>query len=130
MEDRTVAFVFAFVAGIFQVLTSIFMIISNLLSDLDSARFLAQVFTQRLSSAYGISVQAIGSIGLLFSFIILVGAILMLKTKRLMLGSKIVMVCSLLSLPFTLGGLGIGLLFGLIGALCAYASTKPDYSSD
>jgi len=52
----------------------------------------------------------------------------MFKTKRIKLGSGIVIVLSLLSLPFTLGGLVIGLIFGLIGGGLARAFTKPDYS--
>jgi len=130
MEDRTVAFVFAFVAGIFQVFASILMIISNLLSSFDPARAIAQYYTQTLSLAYGISVQAIGSIGLTFSFFILVGAMVMRRPGKVRLGSGIVIAGTLLSLPFTLGGLVIGLIFGLVGGLFGHISTKPDYSSN
>jgi hypothetical protein len=123
VEDRTIASFVAFVGGIFQAIAAILMIFSDQPSNL------FRDFEEVLSSAYGISVQVIGSIGLLFSFFMLAGAIVMFRTGKVRLGSGIVITCSLLSLPFTLGGLLIGLIFGLMGGLFGYVSTKPDYSA-
>jgi O-antigen ligase len=69
-----------------------------------------------------------GSIGLLLSLLVFAGAVMILKGRRAVLGSAIVIACSFLSLPFTLGGLIGGMIFGLIGGLFGYAQTKPDYT--
>jgi hypothetical protein len=123
MEDRTVASCFAFVGGAFQMFTSIYlfgMVING------EPSYWGRLFLN-LASIVGGSFQVLGAIGFVFSLLIFAGAILMLKRRTVVPGSAIVVACSLLSFPFTLSGVIIGMLFGLIGGLVGYATSKPYY---
>jgi hypothetical protein len=122
MEDRTVAFFVIVLGGIIQATVAIAMIVANI-TPTKSILLAHYAWGQ-----WGISLQVIGSIGLLLSLFVFAGAVMILRNRRVVLGSAIVIACSLLSLPFTLGGLILGMLFGLVGGLFGYVTTKPDYS--
>ncbi len=70
----------------------------------------------------GIALHIVGAIAIVFAIIIIVGAILLYKLRKVTVGGLIVLVFSLLSI-LTFGVLSlIGLLLGVIGA--ALALTK------
>ena len=110
MEDRTIAFLMAFVGGIVQMISAILIIISG--SLVNTSYNVGGEFLKGMSSLEGISLQTIGTIGLVLSLPILTGTIVMFRTKRMKFGSGLVIAFSIITLPFTFGGLVIGLIFG------------------
>jgi hypothetical protein len=59
-------------------------------------------------------------IGLLLAMMVIVGAFLIKRPGREMIGSIIVIVFSILGLFYTVGGLFVGLFFGIIGGILGF----------
>jgi hypothetical protein len=93
MEDRTVAFLVTVVGGVIQATISIFMIIANV----TPTKYI--ILANYAWGQWGISLRVMGSTGLLLSLLVFAGAVMILRNRRVVLGSAIVIACSLLSLP-------------------------------
>jgi len=62
-----------------------------------------------------------GAIGLILAILVVVGAILIYMPGKEVIGGVLVLVFSILSLFFTVGGLLIGLILGIIGGALGIA---------
>lgn len=62
-----------------------------------------------------------GAIGLILSIVVIVGAILIYMPGKEVIGGILVLIFSIISIFFTLGGLIIGLILGIIGGALGIA---------
>lgn len=62
-----------------------------------------------------------GAIGLILAIVVIIGAILIYMPGKEVIGGILVLIFSIISLFFTLGGLIIGLILGIIGGALGIA---------
>jgi hypothetical protein len=122
--DRAIGFYMAFAGGILQIIAS-------------TALVLVATYTNPMDSIYadlGWNAQLMGSIGLVFGFLVLAGAISSARApyggnRKTVIGSAVVVFFSVLNIFFSGGGFIIGFILGVVGGGWGYVSTKPDYSA-
>ena len=127
MKHKTLAFCYSFAGGIIQAVIAILVTVSYVM-DHDFIYY----FTISWASWGLISPQILVSFGLVFSFFVLAGAILIGVSKdsrRIVVGSTVVIIFSLASLVFNGGGFLIGTFLGVGGGGLAYIIIRPDYSA-
>ena len=72
-------------------------------------------------SGIGLFTATWGAIGLILAILVIVGAILIYMPGKEVIGGVLVLVFSIISLFFTLGGLIIGLILGIVGGALGIA---------
>ena len=72
-------------------------------------------------SEIGLLTATWGAIGLILAILVIVGAILIYMPGKEVIGGILVLVFSIISLFFTLGGLIIGLILGIVGGALGIA---------
>lgn len=103
-EKPTAAFVLSLIGGIFGLLGALVW--------LALGAFLAFFPT------FGLGVTLLGVIGVLFSIIMMLGGVMMYtKPEQHVMWGAIVLIMSIVSIPFTFAGLIIGFILGLVGGI-------------
>lgn len=77
-----------------------------------------------LGEGFGIAgavVTTVGAIGLILAVVVIIGAILIYMPGKEVVGGILVLIFSIVSLFFTLGGFIIGLILGIIGGALGIA---------
>lgn len=120
MGDKpTAAFVLSLIGAIFILLGGLAM--------LAIASAMNSVFAELGMGDFGIGFEAVGAMGVIWGIITLIGAIMMNSTdkSRVRIGSILVLIFSIISWFGSLGGLILGFLLGLIGAILGLTWNPP-----
>lgn len=109
-EKPTAAFVLSLIGGIFILLGGALIAI------------LAASFGGLMSVVgfgdFGLGVALLGSLGLIFGLIIIVGGVMMyMKPEQHVMWGVIVLVLSIVSIPFSIAGFFIGFILALVGGI-------------
>ena len=103
-EKPTAAFVLSLIGGIFGILGAIVWLI------------VGAIFA--LFPTFGLGASLLGVIGLVFSIIVILGGVMMyVKPEQHVMWGVIVLILTIVSIPFTFAGAIIGFILGLIGGI-------------
>ncbi len=109
-EKPTAAFVLSLIGGIFILLGGILTAV--IMSAVGGA------FAGLGMGDFGLGLALLGGLGVVFAIIIIVGAIMLyMKPESHVMWGVIILVLSIISLPFTALGLIIGFILGLVGGI-------------
>ena len=114
VERATAGFIVSLIGGIIDLLVALGIIaVGSILAGLEeSIGFVVGA---------GVTITTLGAIGLILAILVIVGAILIYMPGKEVIGGILVLVFSIISLFFTLGGLVIGLILGIIGGALGIA---------
>jgi len=120
VKRATAGFIISLIAGIIDAVVALLLIAA--------ASFIGQFGDAFSGMGLGLgfgAAEAIvatwGAIGLILAIVIIIGAILIYMPGKEIIGGILVLVFSLISLPFTFGGFIIGLILGIIGGALGIA---------
>jgi hypothetical protein len=114
VEKATAGFIISLIAGIIDALVAVGLIaLGSFLAGLEE--------TIGFSLGAGFTVATLGTIGLILAILVIIGAVLIYMPGKEVIGGILVLVFSVISLFFTLGGLIIGLILGIIGGALGIA---------
>ncbi len=103
-EKPTAAFVLSLIGGIFMLLGSLI--------------WLALGAFMAFFPTFGLGVTLLGAIGLIFSIIVILGGVMMYtRPEQHVMWGVIVLILSIVNIPFTFAGIIIGFILGLIGGI-------------
>ena len=110
VEKATAGFIISLIAGIIDALVAVGVIsLGSFLAGFEE--------TVGFSLGAGFAVATLGTIGLILAILVIIGAVLIYMPGKEVIGGILVLVFSVISLFFTLGGLGVGLILGIIGGI-------------
>lgn len=103
-EKPTGAFVLSLIGGIFIILGAlVWLVIGAMLAFFPT---------------FGMGVTVLGVVGLLFGLIIIIGGVMMYtKPEQHVMWGAIVLILSIVSIPFSFAGLIIGFILALVGGI-------------
>jgi hypothetical protein len=122
-EKPTAAFVLSLLAAIFIILGGlVYAVIFSIIGG---------IFDIFGFGGLGSLITILGVLGIVWGFLVLVGAIMMSSEDkgRVRMGSVLVLVFSILSWFGAVGGFFIGFLLGLIGSILGLTWNPPRYES-
>lgn len=109
-EKPTAAFVLSLIGGIF-------ILLGGALIAALAATF-GGLFNLVGLGDFGLGVALLGSLGLVFGLIIIIGGVMMyMKPQQHVMWGAIVLILSIVSFPFSIGGFFIGFILALIGGI-------------
>jgi len=117
IQKATIGFILSLIAGIIDAFVALIIIAAGRWIE----RFMGSMPMPGLTWWVGEIVAIWGAIGLLMAVAVIIGAVLIYTPKREVIGGIIVIVFSILSLFFTVGGLILGLILGIIGGALGIA---------
>ncbi len=109
-EKPTAAFVLSLIGGIFILLGgALIAAIAGMFSG---------AFSMLGFGDFGLGVALLGSLGLIFGLIIIIGGVMMyVRPQQHVMWGVIVLVLSIVSIPFSLAGFIIGFILALVGGI-------------
>lgn len=115
-KKATAGFAISLIAGIIVLINALFVLaLTSYISSISSA-----IGIPGISGAVGAALALYGAIGLIFSIIVIIGAILIYMPGREVAGGVLVLIFSILSIIIG-GGFIIGLILGIIGGALGIA---------
>jgi len=115
-ERATAGFIISLIGGIIDAIVAMFIIAAaSVIGGLGDIADLG------VASGLGVALATWGAIGLIMAILVIIGAILIYMPGKEVVGGILVLVFSIISLPFTLGGLIIGLILGIVGGALGIA---------
>lgn len=113
VKRATAGFIVSLIGGIIDALVALLLI--------GAASLIAGVEEMVGFVGAGFVLATWGTIGLILAIIVIIGAILIYMPGKEVIGGILVLVFSIISLFFTLGGLIIGLILGIVGGALGIA---------
>lgn len=109
-EKPTAAFVLSLIGGIFILLGG------ALIAAI--AGTLGGVFSMLGFGDFGLGLALVGTLGLVFGLIIIIGGVMMyMKPQQHVMWGAIVLILAIVSIPFSLAGFVIGFILALVGGI-------------
>lgn len=120
VKKATAGFIISLIAGIIDAIAALIIIATaSLIGQLGET-----IPGLEPGIGLGIAEAALttwGAIGLIMAIVVIIGAILIYMPGKEVVGGILVLIFSIISFPFTLGGLIIGLILGIIGGALGIA---------
>lgn len=113
VKRATAGFIVSLIGGIIDALVALLLI--------GAASLIAGIEETVGFIGAGFVLATWGAIGLILAIIVIIGAILIYMPGKEVIGGILVLVFSIISLFFTLGGLIIGLILGIVGGALGIA---------
>jgi len=115
VKRATAGFIVSLIGGIIDAIVALIIIgVGGFISGLEET-------VPGITDAAGFAIATWGAIGLILAILVIVGAILIYMPGKEVIGGILVLVFSIISLFFTLGGLIIGLILGIVGGALGIA---------
>jgi len=109
----TAGFIISLIAGIIDAIVAIILIgLASMVAGLEES------FGFVIA---GWALATLGTIGLISAIVVIIGAVLIYMPGKEVIGGILVLVFSIISIFFTLGGLIIGLVLGIVGGALGLA---------
>ena len=113
VKRATAGFIVSLIGGIIDALVAILLIgLASAVAEMESYLGVGGI---------GLALATLGAVGLILAVLVIIGAILIYMPGKETIGGILVLVCSILSLFFTLGGFIIGLILGIVGGALGIA---------
>jgi len=115
VKRATAGFIVSLIGGIIDAIVALIIIgVGGFISELDET-------IPGVTDAAGFAIATVGAIGLILAILVIVGAILIYMPGKEVIGGILVLVFSIICAFFTLGGLIIGLILGIVGGALGIA---------
>jgi hypothetical protein len=120
VKRATAGFIVSLIGGIIDAIVALIIIgVAGFISELDET--IPGVTDAGVADAAGFAIATVGAIGLILAILVIVGAILIYMPGKEVIGGILVLVFSIICAFFTLGGLIIGLILGIVGGALGIA---------